>query len=404
MTSAYQPGLAGIRVLEIGSTVSGPAAGRILADFGAEVWKLEPPEGDHLRTWGARSPDGTSFWFKSHNRNKSFVTFDLHDAEDVAEVRALALRCDVLLENFRPGRLAEWGLGYEELKKLHPRLVYVSISGYGQDGPYAGRPGFGHIAESMSGMRYVTGFPDRPPVRVGLSIGDEVAAMHAVIGTLIALRARDRDGVGDHVDVSLMESLFSVSEALLPEYVHAGTVTERAGNRYLRAAPSATYETRDGKYLSIAGNAQPIFVRLCKAIGQPELATDPRFATNDARVTHVAALDDVLTAWAATMDLATASHVLAEAGVPAGPVYSIADIAADPHFQARGALGRIADGEGDGTGDGVPMLATPGISPRLARTPGRLERAARAVGVDQERITGKKAKPRSGKTAKKEPA
>ncbi len=400
MTSGFAPALAGIRVLEIGSTVSGPAAGRMLADFGAELWKLEPPEGDHLRTWGARSPDGTSFWFKSHNRNKSFVSFDLHDPEDVAEVRELALRCDVLLENFRPGRLAEWGLGYEELKKAHPRLVYVSISGYGQDGPYAGRPGFGHIAESMSGMRYVTGFADRPPVRVGLSIGDEVAAMHAVIGTLIALRARDRDGVGDHVDVSLVESLFSVSEALLPEYVHAGTVTERAGNRYLRAAPSATYETRDGKYLSIAGNAQPIFVRLCKAIGQPELATDARFATNDARVLNVAALDEVLTAWAATVDLATASHVLAAAGVPAGPVYSIADIVADPHLQARGAIGRIADGEGDG----ATMLATPGVSPRLARTPGRLERAGRAVGVDQERITGKVARPKSSATKKKEQA
>ena len=392
---SYLPGLAGVRVLEIGSTVSGPAAGRILADFGAEVWKLEPPEGDHLRTWGARAPDGTSFWFKSHNRNKSFVTFDLHDPVDVNAVRELALRCDVLLENFRPGRLAAWGLGYEELRTHNPRLVYVSISGYGQDGPYADRPGFGHIAEGMSGMRYVTGFPDRPPVRVGLSVGDEVAAMHAVIGTLVALRARDRDGVGDHVDVSLVESLFSLSEALLPEYVHAGKVTERAGNRYLRAAPSATYETRDGKYLSIAGNAQPIFVRLCKAVGRPELSTDARFATNEARVIHVAALDELLGAWAATVDLAYASRILAEAGVPAGAVYSIADIAADPHFQARGALGQVVDGDG--------LLSTPGISPRLARTPGRLGIAARDVGADQERITGKKLSPKRERTSMKEP-
>lgn len=217
--------LDGVKVLEIATTVAGPAAGRILADFGADVFKLEAPDGDHLRSWGACAPDGTSWWFKSHNRNKRFVAFDLHDPRDVAEVRRFALECDVLLENFRPGRLAAWGLGYEELAAERPDLIYVSISGYGQDGPYASRPGFGHIAESLSGVRYVTGYPDRPPVRMGLSIGDEIAGIYAAMGTLLALRARDAGGGGDHVDVSLVESLFSLTEGLLPDFAHAGFVS-----------------------------------------------------------------------------------------------------------------------------------------------------------------------------------
>jgi formyl-CoA transferase len=368
--------LDGVRVLEIGSSVAAPAAARMLADFGAEVWKLEPPAGDHVRTWGARAPDGTSWWFKSHNRNKSFIELDLHEPADAASVRELALRCDVLIESFRPGKLAEWGLSYEELAKAHPRLVYVSISGFGQDGPYAGRPGFGHIAESMSGMRYVTGYPDRPPVRVGLSLGDEIAGLHAVIGALLALRARDRDGVGDHVDVSLLESSFALTEALLPEYAHAGVVTERAGNRYLRAAPSGTYETRDGKYLSIAGNSDSIFARLCKLMGEEGLARDSRFSSNVARVENVAVLDEILAKWSKTVDLEPAIVALAEAGVPAGPIYSIADIAADPHFRARGAIAEVSG------------VATPGIMPRLQRTPGRLSHAAKAVGADHERVVG----------------
>ncbi len=368
--------LEGIRVLEIGSSVAAPAAARMLADFGAEVWKLEPPEGDHVRSWGARAPDGTSWWFKSHNRNKSFIEFDLHEPADAASVRELALRCDVLIESFRPGKLSEWGLGYDTLAKVHPRLVYVSVSGFGQDGPYASRPGFGHIAEGMSGMRYVTGYPDRPPVRVGLSLGDEIAGLHAVIGALLALRARDRDGVGDHVDVSLVESTFALTEGLLPEYVHAGVVTERAGNRYLRAAPSGTYETRDGKYLSIAGNSEPIFARLCKLMGQEALARDPRFSSNVARVENVAELDQILAKWSETVDLDAAVLALAAAGVPAGPVYSIADIAVDSHFQARGTIAEVSG------------VATPGIMPRLARTPGRLSHAAKAIGADHERVLG----------------
>ncbi len=381
MTGADNRPLAGIRVLELGSTVAAPAAGRLLADFGAEVIKVEPDGGDHLRFWGALAPDGTSWWFKSHNRGKRFVCLDLHDPEDAAAARALALECDVVLENFRPGKLAEWGLGYDQLCADKPDIVYVSISGYGQDGPYAERPGFGHIAESMSGVRYVTGDPDRPPVRVGLSIGDEIAGLYAVIGTLMALRKRDAGGGGDHVDVSLVESLFSLTESLLPDFVHTGLVTERSGNRYQRAAPSNTYATRDGKFISIAGNAEPIFRRLCRAMGAPALAEDERFATNQARIRHSDILDARIQDWLETLTLAEALEALARAGVPAGPVYSIADIAADAHYQARGALATVR------TEDGT-AIATPGIVPRLKRHPGGLTHAALPVGHDQAAILG----------------
>ena len=371
--------LDGIRVLEIGSTVAGPAAGRLLADFGAHVIKVEPPEGDHLRTWGALAPDGTSWWFKSHNRNKSFAAFDLHDPLDAQRVRAIALQCDVVLENFRPGRLEEWGLGYEQLRAERPDIVYVSISGYGQDGPYAGRPGFGNIAECMSGLRFVTGYPDRPPVRTGISIGDEIAGLYAVIGTTMALLARNRTGVGDHVDVSLVESSFSLMESMLPDYVHAGTVTERTGNRYLRAAPAGTYRTRDGKWLSISANSQPIFRRLCGVLGQPELADDPRFATNQARIQNDDALDPIIAAWVVHVDLSDADATLAKAGIPAGPVYSIADIVADEQMRARGAIASApAD---DGT-----AIATYGVVPKLHAHPGRIDHAARGVGHDHDAI------------------
>lgn len=369
--------LDGIRVIEFGSTVAAPAAARLLADFGAEVIKVEPPGGDHLRTWGQASPDGTSWWFKSHNRNKHFISLDLHRENDRAIARDLVLSSDIVLENFRPGRMSEWGLGYEDLSAEKPDIVYVSISGYGQSGPYSARPGFGHIAEGMSGMRYVTGFPDRAPVRVGLSIGDEVAGLYAAFGAITALRARDQYGVGDHVDVSLVESLFSLSEGLLPEFFHGGQVTERSGNRYLRAAPSGIFETRDGKYLSLAANSDPIFRRFTAVMGQPELAFDPRFAANRARVANVDILEDIVTQWVAGIDLDQALDRLEQSGVPAGPIYSIADIANDPHLQIRGAINSVAEGGGD-------RVATPGIVPAMRNYPGRLRHAARPVGADQE--------------------
>ncbi len=390
-TPAAAPPLDGVRVLEIGSTVAVPAAGRLLADFGAEVIKMEPPGGDHLRTWGVAAPDGTSWWFKSHNRGKRFVELDLHKPEDAAVARELALGSDVVLENFRPGRLAKWGLGYADLSAAKPDLIYASISGYGQAGPYAERPGFGHVAESMSGLRYVTGYPDRPPVRLGISVGDEVAGMDAVIGVLMALRARDRDGVGQHIDVSLVESLFSLTEGIYPEFAHTGVVSERIGNRNLRAAPSNTYETADGRYLSIAANSEPIFRRLCAAMGKPELAEDPRFETNQGRQVNAPALDVEIGRWIGGLSLERAADILNKAQVPAGPVYSIADIARDPQFRAVGALAQVSDERGG-------EVATPGIVPRLSNSPGRLTHAARDVGADQDTVLGSLRKHRGSET------
>jgi formyl-CoA transferase len=371
--------LAGIRVLELGSTVAGPAAGRLLADLGAEVYKVEPPEGDQLRTWGAIAPDGTSWWFKSHNRNKKLLVFDLRDPGDLATVRKIALACDVVIENFRPGYLEERGLGPAALRAQKPALIYASISGYGQDGPYSERPGYGNIAEAMGGLRYITGEPEGPPMRMGISVGDELAGLYTVVGVLAALHARDRDGCGETIDVALIESTFSLLEAVLPEYVHEGEIAARKGNRYLRAAPNSVYPTRDGEWLAIAANGQSIFRRLTALMGRPELADDLRFNTNQARTANGTELDGVIEAWTRTLDLNAANEALAAASVPAGPVMSIAGIAADPQFRARGAIASVTDD------DGTP-IATYTPVPRLSQHPSRLERAAGHIGRDQHEV------------------
>jgi formyl-CoA transferase len=378
-TRPFRAPLSGVRVLELGSTIAGPSAGRHLADLGAEVIKVEQPEGDQLRTWGQLAPDGTSWWFKSHNRNKELLTFDLRKPEDVLTVRRIALACDVVLENFRPGWLEERGLGAHSLREEKPELIYVSISGYGQTGPYATRPGYGNIAEAIGGLRYITGDSDGPPMRVGISIGDELAGLYAVIGVLAALHARSQDARGDTVDVSLVESTFSVLEATLPEYVHCGKINRRTGNQYLRAAPNSVYPTADGEWLAIGGNSQSIFRRLMTLIGKPELADDPRFATNQARAANAAALDAIIEGWTRTLHLASANGALAEAGVPAGPVMSIAAIAADPQFRSRGAITSVPDD------DGTP-IATYGPVPRFTDHPARLERAAGRMGRDQDAV------------------
>ena len=370
------PPLRGIRVLELGSTVAGPSAGRHLADLGATVYKVEPGDGDQLRTWGTIAPDGTGWWFKSHNRDKQLLTFNLRDAADVATIVAMALKCDVVLENFRPGYLARLGLDAATLRAQKPELIYLSISGYGQDGPYADRPGYGNIAEAMGGLRYITGESDGPPMRVGISLGDEIAALYAVIGVLAALHGRARDAVGETIDVSLIESAFSLLQGALPEYVHAGHVARRMGNTLQSAAPSNVYPTRDGEWLAIGGNGQGIFRRLVTAMGKPELADDERFTTNQGRRKHVAVLDSLITAWTRTLDLADADALLAEAGVPAGPVMSIAQIVANPQFQARNAVVYARDD------DGTP-IATYASPLHLRERPLKVERAAGAIGRDQ---------------------
>ena len=276
--------LEGIRVLELGSLIAGPFATRLLADFGAEVIKIEPKSGDPLRTWGQMSPAGWSWWWYSQSRNKKLMVVDLHEPEGQAIVRELMRKSDAVIANFRPGTLDKWNLGYEDAVRMNPGIVYTSISGFGQTGPYRNRPGFGNIAESMSGMRYVTGFPDRPPVRVGFAIGDEITALYAVIGTLMSLLRRERaqDGQGDFVDVALTEAVFSLTEASLTEYLHEGVIQERAGNQLARSAPSNIFPTKDGRWIAIGANTDKIFPRLLKAMNRLDLQNDPRFIGNQA--------------------------------------------------------------------------------------------------------------------------
>ena len=372
---SFRPPLDGVRVLELGSSVAGPAAGRLLADLGAEVIKVETDEGDGLRTWGPPAADGTSWWFKSHNRNKRFVKFDLHAEADRAIVREIAVRGDVVLENFRPGRLDAWGLGYDSLRAENPRLVYASISGYGQTGPYRNRTGFGNIAESMSGLRYVTGYPDRPPVRVGISLADELAALYCVVGIQAALLARDRDGVGDYVDISLLESSIALTQGMLAEYDALGIVRERSGNAHNAVAPSNIYPTRDGRWIAIGANANSLFRRFAAAMGRPELADDPRFRGNRERTEHGAEIDALIAEWTITLDADVASNILGDAGVPAGPVYSVADIVADEQVRARGVVRHLADDAGN-------QVATTAPVPRFRAHPTVSNHAARAVGAD----------------------
>ena len=288
----------------------------------------------------------------------------------------MALACDVVVENFRPGYLAKLGLDAETLRKKKPELIYLSISGYGQTGPYADRPGYGSIAESMGGLRYITGESDGPPMRVGISIGDEIAALYSVIGVLAALRGRDRDNVGDTIDISLIESSFSLLEGALPEYVHGGHVARRTGNVLNSAAPSNVYPTRDGEWLAIGGNGQSIFRRLVTAMGRAELADDERFATNQGRRKHVAVLDEMIGAWTKTLDLAAADALLAEAGVPAGPVMSVEQIVANPQFQARDAVRYVRDDDGT-------LIATYASPVHFSEREIVLDRAAGAIGRDQ---------------------
>ncbi len=373
--------LAGVRVLELGSLIAGPFSGRVLADFGAEVVKIEPPgDGDPLRTWSLVTEHG-SLWALTQSRNKQSVTVDLRTAEGRDIVRRLALESQVVIENFRPGRLEAWGLGFEDLSKENPALVMVRISGFGQTGPYSHRPGFGNITESMGGLRYITGNPDGPPMRVGLSIGDSIAALYAVIGTLLALREAERTGQGQVVDVALSESVFSMLESIVPEYGYDGRVRERSGNHLGGAAPTNMYPTGDGRWLAIGANGDGIFKRFTAAIGQPGLAEDPRFSTNQARRANVVVLDALIAEWTATLTLDDAMVVLDGADVPAGPVYSVADIANDPQYQAREMLVNLPD-------DRLGHLLMPGVVPKLSRTPGAVRTAGPDLGAHTLGVLG----------------
>jgi succinyl-CoA---D-citramalate CoA-transferase len=371
--------LTGIRVLELGSLIAGPFCAKTLGDFGADVVKIEPPgEGDALRRW-RRMRNGTSLWWQVQARNKKSVTCDLRQPEGQEIVRRLARRSHIVIENFRPGALEKWQLGWDALSRENPRLVLVRISGYGQSGPYRNRPGFAAIAEAMAGFRYITGFPDRPPARPNLSIGDTIAALHAVIGSLMALHEVSRTGKGQVVDVALYEAMFNCMESLLPEYAAQGYVRERSGSALPGIAPSNLYPCRDGSHVLIAANADSLFRRLMGAIGRADLGDDPALARNDGRAAAMQRIDEAIGAWTSQRDLSEVLQAMEKAEVPAGRIYSAADIAHDPHYAARGMLESIV------AGDGEP-LKVPGIVPKLSGTPGGIRSAAPKLGEHTEAV------------------
>jgi formyl-CoA transferase len=366
--------LTGLRVLELGSLVAGPFCGKTLADFGAEVIKVEPPgEGDPLRKW-RRMRNGVSLWWQVQSRNKKSVTCDLRRPEGQSIVRRLARASHVVVENFRPGALEKWNLGWEALSRDNPKLVLVRISGYGQTGPYRERPGFAAIAEGMAGFRYVTGFPDRPPVRPNLSIGDTIASLHAVIGALMALRT----GIGQVVDVALYEAMFNCMESLIADYDGDGYVRERSGSTLPGIAPSNLYPCREG-YVLIAGNADSLYQRLMSAIGREDLRDDPALARNDGRAAQMERIDAAIAAWTSLRPIDEVLREMEKAEVPAGRIYSAADIAADPHFAARGMIESVL------AGDGAP-LKVPGIVPKLSATPGAIRAPAPRLGEHTDQV------------------
>jgi len=374
--------LSDIKVLELGTLIAGPFCSRIFAEFGAQVIKIESPDGgDPLRQW-RKLHNGTSLWWYLQARNKKSVTVNMREQEGQEIVRKLAAESDIVIENFRPGALEKWGLGWDGLSQLNPALVMVRLSGYGQTGPYRSRAGFGAIGEAMGGLRYVTGYPDRAPVRVGISLGDAVASLYGVIGALMALRHREvSGGRGQVVDVALYEAVFSLMESLLPEFDMTGFVRERSGASLPGIVPSNTYSTRDGKYVVIGANGDAIFRRMMTAIGREDLGNDPSLARNDGRVARTAELDQVIGDWCAAHDLDHVLEVLAAAQVPSGKIYDIADIVKDLHYQARGMIeqARLPDGE--------PMKV-PGVVPKLAQTPGGMRWLGPGLGEHTGEVLG----------------
>lgn len=379
--------LAGIKVLELGTLIAGPFCSRMLAEFGAEVIKIESPDGgDPLRQWRVLK-DGTSLWWSVQSRNKKSVTLNMKDARGQEIAKRLALDADIIIENYRPGVLEKWGIGYEDLKAINPATIMVRLSGYGQTGPMKDLPGFGAIGESMGGMRYVSGHPDRPPVRIGISIGDSLAALHGVIGAMMALRHRDVTGgrwngktgeqcvagQGQMIDVALYEAVFNMMESLVPEYDHAGVVRTRTGGALPGIVPSNTYTTQDGENIVIAGNGDAIFKRLMLAIGHGDMANDPQLARNDGRVPRTEEIDGAIQAWCNTQTIDSALAILKVADVPVSKIYSVRDMMTDPQFLARRMF------EQHTFADGTP-IKLPAITPKLSETPGETKWLGPALG------------------------
>ncbi|WP_026638997.1 CaiB/BaiF CoA transferase family protein [Bordetella petrii] len=371
--------LAGIRVLELGQLIAGPFAAKTLADFGAQVVKIEPPgQGDPLRKWRLLH-QGTSVWWEAQSRNKQSVCVDLRQQEGQEIVRLLASQADVLIENFRPGTMEKWGLSWEVLHELNPRLIMLRISGYGQTGPKAREPGFAAIGEAMAGLRYLNGEPGRAPVRAGLSLGDTIAGLHGALGVLLALYQRDaRGGQGQVIDAALYESLFNLTESLLPEYTAFGVVREPAGSSLPGIAPSNAYRCNDG-YVLIAGNGDTIFQRLMSCIGREDLGRDPALAHNDGRAARVEEIDAAIGAWTSERSIDDVLDAMREAGVPSGRIYNVADIARDPHYRARNAIAEIRGASG-------VRVEMPAVFPVLSGNPGKVRDRAPTLGEHTDAV------------------
>lgn len=371
--------LTGIRVLEMGSTVAGPFCGRLLADFGAEVIKIEAADGDTVRSMGKRV-DGRSLYAASIFRNKALISIDLRKREGQELVRKLVRSCDVVVENFRPGALERWNLGYEHLSSVNPRLVMVRISGFGQDGPYAHRPGFGVIGEAVSGLRHITGDPDRPPARAAVSLTDYITGLYGAFGAVMALMVQRQTGKGQCIDAALYECAFSFMEPHIPAFEKLGHVANRAGPRLPDNTPNNLYPTRDGNFIHIAAVGEPVFRRFLGALGKSELINDPRFRTPVDRSRNENELDAIIEAWTSSHDLAALERILQEADVPATRIYTMADIFRDPHYKARRAIVDAPDAE-------LGSVKMANVVPRLSATPGRVRHAGgHTVGGDTRAV------------------
>jgi formyl-CoA transferase len=388
MTMKQKP-MTGVKVIELGQLIAGPFAGKFFAEFGAEVIKIEPPAGrgpdgpkaggDPLRTW-RKLHNGTSLWWHVQSRNKKSLTLDLRRPEGQEIVRELCRDADVVIENFRPGTLEKWNIGWEHLSALNPRLVMLRLSGFGQTGPMRDLAGFGSVAEAMGGMRYVTGFPDRPPVRINLSIGDALAAMHGVIGALMALRHRDQvSGRGQVVDVALYEAVFNMMESTLPEFDVTGEIRERTGSNLTGIVPSNTYQSKDGKHVVIGANGDSIFKRLMSLMGRDDLSNDPALASNAGRAKRAQELDAAILAWTRLHGADELVALLNAAQVPNGKIYSIADIVSDPQYLARDMIRTVKLDDGR-------SVKVPGIVPKLSATPGDIDAPGPALGQHTDEL------------------
>jgi len=372
--------LHGLKVLEFGQFIAGPYCGQLFADFGADVVKIEPPEGgDAMRQWGRTDGEGRTLWWPVIARGKRSLTLDLRKAEGQSLARELAREADIVVENFRVGRMEEWGLGYADLKAINPGIIMVRVTGYGQSGPYARRAGFASVCEAMGGMRYVAGHPDRPPVRAGISIGDTLAGQLGFQGALLALLNRGRTGEGQEVDAAIYEAVFGVMEALVTEYDKGGHIRERSGSILPGIAPSNVYPTADGVPVIIGANGDNLFRRLADLMGRPDLAADERFRDHRARGRHQQTLDDIIAEWTATKEAQWLVDELARVGVPAGLTYRAPEMLADPHYGAREAIVRVED-------DVLGSLAMPNVFPKLSASPGEIRHTGPALGAHTEEI------------------